>query len=209
MKRNNIFMLAYIAFIFLCAWIKPIYDFPMWGRIVAAITTASWAFAVSDCCSSISNIQKDTYVTYFPLVDTAIFKINQIKKHLLKRQSEQSDEPTIEIVDSCRKRCENILGVITKMNKTSRILEIASIAMTFFAFLLFLCTLAFEPVYNYFFIRQDGLTVLSFGMILFAQFLTNVGGNHVNNIKKEFTAVLNGWEALLDSYETEENQDAD
>ena len=209
MKRNNIFMLAYIVFIFLCAWIKPIYDFPMWGRIVVAITTASWAFAISDCCSSISNLQKENYETQFPLVDTARFRINQIKEHLLKRQLEEPNESTIEIVDSCKKRCENILGIISKMNKTSKILEIASIVITFFAFLLFLCTLSFDPMYNYFFVRQEGFTVLSFGMILLAQFLTNIGSNYINNTKKEITAILNGWEALLHSYETEEKHNAD
>lgn len=209
MKRNNIFMIAYIAFIFLCAWIKPIYDFPMWGRIVVAITTASWAFAISDCCSSISNLQKDVYETQFPLADTAIFRLSQIKEYLLKRQSEDDNESAIETVDSCRKRCENIVVVISKMNKTSKILERASIVITFLAFLLFLCTLSFDPVYNYFFVRQEGFTVLSFGMILSAQFLTNIGSNYINNIKKEFTAILNGWEALLHSYETEEKHNAD
>ena len=209
MKRTNIFMLAYIVFIFLCAWIKPIYDFPMWERIVIAITTASWAFAISDCCLSISSLQKEIYETHNPLVDTARFRINQIKEHILKRQSEEPDESAIEIVDSCKKRCENLLGVISKMNKTSKIFEIVSIVITFFAFLLFLCTLSFDPVYNFFFVRQEGFTVLSFGMILLAQFLTNIGSDYINNIKKEFAAILNGWEALLHSYETEEKHNAD
>lgn len=209
MKRNNIFMLAYIVFIFLCAWIKSINDFPMWGRLVVAITTASWAFAISDCCSSISNLLKDTYEAQFPLVDATSFRTNQVKEHLLQRQSEKSVEPTIELADSCKKICENILGIISKMNKTAKVLEITSMVITFSAFLLFLCALSFDPVYNYFFIRQEGFTVLSFGMILLAQFLTNVGDNYINNIKKEFTAILNGWEALLHGYETEEKHNAD
>lgn len=209
MKRNNIFMFSYIVFTFLCAWIKPIYDFPMWGRIVVAITTASWVFAFSDCCSCISNFQKDMFDTQFPLADTAKLRINQVKECLLKRKSEDSDESTIRIVDSCEKKCENILDIIFKMNKTSKILEIASIVLTFFAFLLFLCTLSFEPIYDFFFVRQEEYTVLSFGMILLAQFLTNVGGDHINNSKKEFTAIVNGWEALLHSYETEEKYNAE
>ena len=127
----------------------------------------------------------------------------------MKRQSEEHDESAIEIVDSCKKRCENLLGVISKMNKTSKILEIVSIVITFFAFLLFLCTLSFDPVYNYFFVRQEGFTVLSFGMILLVQFLTNIGSDYINNIKMKFAAILNGWEALLHSYETEEKHNAD
>ncbi|MBP3633717.1 MAG: hypothetical protein J6J43_03995 [Oscillospiraceae bacterium] len=208
MKRNNTFMFAYIVFIFLCAWVRLIYDFPMWGRIVVAITIASWAFAVSDCCTSISNLQKDTYEIQFPLVDTAKFRINQIKDCLKKRGTEKSDEATIEIVLSCEKSCERILDRISKMKKASNVLKMVAIASTFFAFLLFLCVLSFEPVYNYFFARQEGLTVLSFGMILLAQFLTNIGSGYINRNKREYEAIIDGWEALLRSYEMEEKNHA-
>lgn len=193
----------------MCAWIKTICDFPMWERIVVAITTASWAFAISDCCSCISNLQKDLFDTQFPLVDTAKCRISQIKELLLKQRSKQTDESTIEIVNSCEKKCGNLLRITSKMNKCSKVLEVVSVAFTFSAFLLFLCVLSFNSIYNYFIIRQDGFTVLSFGMILLAQFLTTVGSNYITKAKKEYTEIINGWEALLHSYETEEECNAD
>lgn len=103
MKRNNIFMFAYIVFVFLCSLIKPFYDFPMWSRIVVAVTVASWVFAISDCLSCISNIQKELVDTQLPLVQTAMIKIGLIKKHLIKRNSNGSEDSTIESVESCRK----------------------------------------------------------------------------------------------------------
>ena len=208
MKRNNIFMFAYIVFIFLCSSIKPFYDFPMWSRIVVAVTVASWVFAISDCLSCISNIQKEVVDTQLPLVHTAMIKIDFVKKHLIKRNANGSEDSTIEIVESCRKRCESMVSSITKMGRCASFLEKASIFVTFSAFLLFLCAISFDPIYNYFFARQEGFTVLSFGMILLAQFGANIGSNYINNIKKEFTSIVNGWEALLHTYETEEKQNA-
>ena len=208
MKRNNIFMFSYIIFIFLCSLIKLHYNFPMWGRIVVAVTSASWLFAISDCCSSISRLLKNYYETQFPLVDVAKFRINQIKKHLSKQVEEMKNDSTILTVESCDKRCINIIDSITNMNKLSDSLDKLSVILTFFAFLLFLCTLSFEPIFNYLFIRQEGLTVLSFGMILAAQFLTNIGNDYIDNAKKEFTAIISGWEALLHSYEMEEKHNA-
>ena len=209
MKRNNIFMLAYIVFIFLCAWIKLIYDFPMWEIIVVAITTASWAFAISDCFSCISNIQKETYNSIYPLADTAKYRISQIKKYLKTYEKDKLQENKINAIDSCENKCISIIDEINKMDKISRILEKTSVVFTFLGFLLFLCVLTFEPLYNYFFVRQDGATVLSFGMILLAQFGTNVGTNNINNMKKEFTAIVDGWDALLHSYEMEDKYNAD
>ena len=119
-----------------------------------------------------------------------------------------NNDSTILTVESCEKRCINIIDSITNMNKLSDSLDKLSVILTFFAFLLFLCTLSFEHIFNYLFIRQEGLTVLSFGMILAAQFLTNIGNDYIDNAKKEFTAIISGWEALLHSYEMEEKHNA-
>lgn len=209
MKRNNIFMLSYIVFIFICAWIKPIYDFPMWGKIVVAVTTASWMFAIADCCSCISNIQKETYNSIFPLVDTAKYRINQIKLYLTTCEKDASHDVAIDTIDSCGNECASLLNTIAKTNKRSKVIEKFSVIFTFLAFILFLCVLTFDSVYNYFFARQDGATVLSFGMILLAQFGTNIGTNNINKMKREFTSIVNGWEALLHSYGTEDKCNAD
>ena len=96
----------------------------MWGRIVVAVTSASWLFAISDCCSSISRLLKNYYETQFPLVDVAKFRINQIKKHLSKQVEEMNNDSTILTVESCEKRCINIIDSITNMNKLSDSLDI-------------------------------------------------------------------------------------
>ena len=75
MKRNNIFMLAYIIFIFLCVEVKSFWDFPMWGKIIAAVTTASWLFAVSDCFSCAANVHQKTQMKVYRKLRLARFDV--------------------------------------------------------------------------------------------------------------------------------------
>ncbi len=203
MKRNNIFMLAYIVFIFVSANIKLIYDFPMWSKIVVAVTTASWIFAISDCCASVSNFQKDVYETEFPLLDTIKFRIGQIKKIF---DTTNHEEYKIKAIQSSEVSCINSIKIVRRMKKLAKILEIVSVIFTFSAFLLFLFILCFDPPYHYFFKRQEGFTVISFGMILIAQFIVDVGRNYTTKVKKDLETRTSAWEALLHSYELEKNE---
>ena len=56
---------------------------------------------------------------------------------------------------------------------------------------------------------QDGFTVLSFGMILLAQFGSNIAHGYISKMKNDYSLIANGWEALLKSYETEVKDNAD
>lgn len=208
MKRNNIFMFAYIVFIFLCVWIKAIWDFPMWNRIVVAITAASWLFAISDCFHSLSNILSEMYNTLFSLIDTSNFRLLQIKAHIDK-YGKQLEDVEFESLERCIKRSNSMLKTMSKIQKCSGFFKNATVLVTFLAFLLFLCTLCFESIYRPFFVGQDGFTVLSFGMILLAQFGSNIAHDYISKMKNDYSLIANGWEALLKSYETEVKGNAD
>lgn len=60
MKRNDIFMWAYITFVFFCIVLRIFWSFPLWGAVVLAITISSMFFAVEDICSSIARFSKET-----------------------------------------------------------------------------------------------------------------------------------------------------
>lgn len=56
MKRNNIFMWAYITFMVLSCIVRSITDFSMWTPIVIAITISSMFFAIEELFSSVSGM---------------------------------------------------------------------------------------------------------------------------------------------------------
>ena len=108
MKRNNIFMFSYIVFIFLAASIKMIYDYPMWSRVVVAITAASWMFAISDCCASLYAFQKNIYETFFPLLDKIKYNIEQVKTILVKKSYNEE----ITKVEFCEKDHKSLIASV-------------------------------------------------------------------------------------------------
>lgn len=60
MKRNNLLMGAYIAFVFLCLIIRAFGEYPMWNAIVAAVTFSSAFFAYADFFFGYSKSLSDT-----------------------------------------------------------------------------------------------------------------------------------------------------
>ncbi len=207
MKRNNIFMFSYIVFIFLAASIKMIYDYPMWSRVVVAITAASWMFAISDCCASLYAFQKNIYETFFPLLDKIKYNIEQVKTILVKKSYNEE----ITKVEFCEKDHKSLIASVTRSKKIAKSLEILSLVLTFLGFLVFMCVLCFEQVYLFFFLRQDVSTVLSFGMILLAQFFNDYGKMRVSHQKSNLEKMIYDWNALLNSYnlDLEEKTNAD
>lgn len=68
MKRNNIFMWAYITFIIGSALLRFIIEFSLWAPIVLAITVSSVFFALEDLFTSLYHSSKD----YFDIIDSFI-----------------------------------------------------------------------------------------------------------------------------------------
>ena len=48
MKKQNLLMYAFVAFLFICLLVKPFWTFPMWDAFVIAISCASYFFAFGD-----------------------------------------------------------------------------------------------------------------------------------------------------------------
>ena len=60
MKRNNIFMWAYISFIIFSALLRMFVEFSLWSPIVLAITVSSVFFALEDMYASFYHSLKDS-----------------------------------------------------------------------------------------------------------------------------------------------------
>lgn len=76
-------------------------------------------------------------------------------------------------------------------------------------FVIFYCVLLFEPVFEFFHKKLDGMTMLAFGTILATQFLGNILKERVHQIRNDLDAINKGIEALNKSYEAEGSSNAD
>ena len=79
MKRNNMFMLAYIAFIFIAVWTKPIYDSSIWNRIVGAVTVTSWLFALADTCALGASLCQEIVNEHKNPIDNMLLSVRDMK----------------------------------------------------------------------------------------------------------------------------------
>lgn len=75
MKRNNIFMWAYISFIIFSTLMRIFVEFYLWSPIVLAITVSSVFFALEDLFVSLHHSSKD----YLGIIDN--FVTEQRKRH--------------------------------------------------------------------------------------------------------------------------------
>ena len=71
MKRNDIFMWAYISFIFVCIILRMNWAFPLWGAVVIAITISSVFFATEDLLSSVARFLQETCDVADKFIETA------------------------------------------------------------------------------------------------------------------------------------------
>ena len=106
MKRSNIFILAYIAFIMISAIISNFYDYPMWHRIVVAVTSISWMLSLSDGLFSFSFLSKETK-NLIPTADRQVGQINQLLQF----------EPVSQENDSIEKKLSALLDNYSGIKK--------------------------------------------------------------------------------------------
>lgn len=187
MKRNNLLMGAYIAFVFLCFIIRAFVEYPMWNAIVAAVTFSSAFFAYADFFFGYSKSLSDTCDIADEFIGVTKKRLNAETKSF-EEINRQMDSIPKEKYDFSEMR-ETILPIQNKhdemevwiegyatdiqekRNKAKNNKFIADI-LTFLGFLVFLCILVFLPITDAVVDAQDILSVLGFAVIL----LSNLNG---------------------------------
>lgn len=162
MKRKDVFILAYIAFIILSVIVKQFWDYPMWNKIVVAVTAVSWMLSFSDSLLNMSTLSKETG-QFLPLMEDLKQKIQHFVAVPFENKGNEDWKST-------EKQYEMIIKKTVKISKHEKPCMILSIIFAFVSFVLFMCVLCFEPLYERFYRNQDFLTVSSFGLILLTQF---------------------------------------
>lgn len=204
MKRKDIFILAYIAFIMLSVIIKQFYDYSMWNKIVVAVTAVSWMLSLSDSLLNMSTLSKETG-QFLPIMEDQRQKAQKLATVSFENKGDEK-------WTSIEKQYESIIKKSIRLSKHEKPCVILSIVFAFISFVLFMCVLCFEPLYEKFYKDQDFLTVSSFGLILLTQFAIEWWNDSNKTIQGTLVSLSHSLSESLQTHFTtkeKENQNAD
>lgn len=184
MKRNSIFMWAYITFIGMCIIARIIRPYSLWQPIVIAITISSTFFAIEDLYSSKFRYLQDSCriaEEFFTKIraksddETAtILEIGTKLEHLKEKSGKISaliskHASIKERFALNRKWIEAFGEGIKKKRKKQVYYHRVACVFAFIGFLLFFCTMVLANYVTVPAAAQEGLTVISFAVILVTQ----------------------------------------
>lgn len=196
MKRNNIFMWAYISFIIISIILRMFVDFELWESIILAITTSGIFFAIEDLYVSLSRalgssieiaesfisearekINKD--LAFFAVIDEKTMILKNTKHDISDIQC--SIKPFKEFSQEMNKCvCDFEEQLSIKKKSKNRYEKIANI-FTYLGFLCLLCTMIIASFVTVPILIQELLTVLPFAIILITQQVNNNASERINN----------------------------
>lgn len=207
MKRNNMFMLSYIIFIFIAFVVKLCWDFPMWAPIVTAITIASCIFSCADITNAVDVEYSKDVEDFTPLLDTAMEKCNHIEKFYAEHKRELTQMSKCgnhfaeilcegpEVIDDTKSQLVKIVKGLKLKKTLSIICKYATCPLVVIAFLSFFCTITFGTLNELLMPIQEYLTVFAFGVMMLTQYFGN-------RVKEEHIDLINNYNdvnSLLDS----------
>lgn len=199
MKRNNLFMLSYIIFIFIAFFVKLFCDYPMWPPLVTAITVASCIFACSDIVDVVAEEYGNDVKSFTPLMDSAlekcghldtVFQNNVGKLQEYKVTGSDLAEVLLEgppQLDDVKKQLTEIKNGINLKRTVSSCCQKVSKPLLIAGYLSFFCTITFETVNGVLVPTQDLLTVFAFGLLLATQYFGNYVREEHIELEKNYT----------------------
>lgn len=227
MKRNNYLMLSFIILIAVCAFAKSLWDYPMWHTVVAAITVASWFFAIADLCLCQSNLQLKLTNEQLNLTESSLDEVEMIKKAVnirIKQVKEKKNQETDnssslklyttqdelnylisveEDVKEIEKDLQSYYENLIKGQKGSKTNHFIGSSLSVLGFLVFFIIIIFRPLQEFQNSGLDELTVWSFFVILLTQYLEGSLQEHKNKKKQEGEKVFSALDALRKNFESE------
>lgn len=221
MKRNNLFMVAYIIFIIICVIVRLFGEFPQWQVIVAAITTTSWIFSLADfnytAANEIHVISKNNLEFSESNIENIQNMLNAIDT-LLDESKDGSPEATEKtnhyncIKQSAVKCMEDYKKLKSDTKRYNLIANIsAKIAsvLTVVGFVAFFAIMSFDEFSKVFINRQDIMTVMAFVIILYTQYMSETSKEDRKKTKESAEQLINRWNALRETFELEASNHAD
>lgn len=179
MKRNNIFMWAYISFIFLAMILRLFFDYSLWSPLVMAITISSILFSIEDLDTSLAKTQSDMCDIKENFVIDARKRAEKILSfyekmiNILGNIDEDELKRTLKTCENSKEKLIRLLQFISDIDGESkndrelqkRYQSRANI-LAFGGFLALFCILIFASMITIPAVVQDIFTVCSFWVIL-------------------------------------------
>lgn len=172
MKRNNIFMLAYIAFVAVCLIVRIFWNYPMWDNIVIAITISSVFFAYADMFHIIAGSIETAKRLSLEQSNRMMGIVDNTMNHLRKLKANTDDDREKERLNESIDRYSEMRNKLNQVRKKYVNLKIVNVcrnvenASLFIAFLFLLCALVFQSLTKKLISVQSYATVLAFLLIL-------------------------------------------
>ncbi len=216
MKRNNLFMLAYIIFIIVCMFVRLICDYPMWHTIVSAITISSWFFAVADASSSDAEYLKQQIRIWLQFTEAEKVKAVETldwakaEKQYVTENRDRYDEDLLkeklvilnDVIGRMEHRIkddETVDEELEPNNKKAQKYERVAEVCTIFGFLTFFCIMSFQTISKLVVSLQDVTTVAAFAIILATQYISEQRRLKNNAFEHRSAALLENWSSLCDN----------
>lgn len=172
MKRNSIFMLAYIAFVAICFIVRIFWNYPMWDNIVLAITISSVFFAYADMFHIIADSIERGKRLSLEQCNHMMGIVDDTMNHLRKLKANTDDDREKELLNESIDSYSEMRNKLNQVRKKYVNLKIVNVcrnvenASLFIAFLFLLCALVFQSLTKKLISVQSYATVLAFLLIL-------------------------------------------
>lgn len=212
MKRNSIFMLSYILFFVICLVVRFFYDYPMWNKIVVAITVSSVCFAYAELfrtlADSIEELNSSRLRRCKEINETVSIIIDHINVLKRKREDENEYKTHLENAYKIKKSAEVAENYYSKI-KVHKICRIGCNINLLLAYLQLFCTLAFDNLAQRLVGLQSYATVIAFILIMLTPLVGDFIKKKNRKTKQKDELIDNGLSALEESLRKEILYDAD
>ncbi len=210
MKRNNIFMWAYITFIILSSLVRLVNAYPLWNYIILAITVSGAFFAVEDLFLSLSKSLDDSIDILMPFIEQVQDKytkklevIAEMEGKIDTLRKDESDDMNniIKMIYSNKQdvlkekgQLQLIINQVEHQNKKSKKHKSRAYIFAYCGFFCLLSIMLLSSFYTIPLVVQELLTVLPFAVIL----ITKQISIHAEDVIKEKSATC---EKILQNHE--------
>jgi hypothetical protein len=190
-------MMAYIAFIILCAIVHDAYPIPSWEKLVSAITVSSAFFAFADPFLALANAMNRVIRSADNYCNETMNSIGveraELNKISIALEVNDLDSPLIE---KNKRLVNEVLSLIAELedslNETKQITLAgkklakretrAGASLTIIGFFLFFCIITFPPISSFAIKLQDTITIFAFALVLLSQFIQDGLSDKVEEI---------------------------
>lgn len=189
MKRQDIFLLTYIVFIFVCVIVHNVTDYEAWNSIVAAVSFSSMFLAYADTFLTIRKAFREKldldkkrlhYTTKrmnaekeaIEIVTNDIHSINKEACEITELKSEL--EKMKNVHKKIQWEVDFLEREISKMSQRIKRVDISANVMYFLGFFSFLCILIFYPNTDDYNDLQTTISVVAFAIVLSTQWVESM-----------------------------------